>query len=172
MTMRFLAKMMFVVVVLGSPVQAEIFKCVVNGKTVFSDTKCGSSAEVIDVEEATKPTGTQFSSDAMKEMGSAMGKERRQKELDRSIERQQDKIDKIIDDYNTKRERLNKALSDHKNKAFNNNWSTHSYKREQYYEKKRQLRNEINETYRRYRSDKEIAYKKLKQLKTERRQLR
>lgn len=150
---------------------AEIFKCTVNGKTVFSDSHCGESAEIIDVEEATKPTGTKFSTDSMDSMGQEMGKERRIKELDRDIDRQQTKINSIIEDYNSKRASLEKEMSDHKSNAYNKNWNKNPYKREQYYERQREIQNQINDTYRRYKSDKEIGYKKLQQLRQERHQI-
>ncbi len=167
-------KVLILLVSVLLPLQSygTIYKCVVNGKTVFSDTRCGKTAEKVDVSESTKPTGTQFSTDSMQDMGSTMGKERRKKELDRAIERQQKHVDKIINDYNQKRERLNDEMAEHKKTAYQGDWGKHPYKREKYYDKRRRIQNEIDETYRRYKSDKEMAYRKLNDLKSERRKLR
>ncbi|MCX4186537.1 DUF4124 domain-containing protein [Methylophaga sp. OBS4] len=45
--MRFLTALLALVLVL--PVQAEIYKCTVNGKTQFSDQPCSDKAEIIEL---------------------------------------------------------------------------------------------------------------------------
>jgi hypothetical protein len=154
--------------VLAFHTQAEIYKCTSNGRTSFSDTPCGDSAEVVDVSASTEKTGAQFSNEEMDVLGSQMGKERRRDELDRDIARTQKEIDSILDNYNAKKARLERELAEHKNKEQYKNWKNHQYKRDQYYEKKRDLNNQINAAYREYKADREKAYNKLSTLKRER----
>ena len=165
-------KLLFLLLLASLPANSEIYKCKVNGKTIFSDTPCGDSAVVVDVKEATKPTGTQFSDPDMQSLGNKMGKERRLEELTRAISKQQKHIEKLHVNYNNQRTRLENDLARHRERKDSSTWRNHAYKREKYYEKERTLRNKINQIYREYKADREQAYNKLSSLKEQRRRIR
>ncbi len=166
-------RLLSILLLAGSSVcQAEIYKCTSGGKTVFSDQPCGEEAEIIDVSESTKKTGTQFSNDEMQSLGNSMGKERRQEELDLAISRQEREIQNIIDSYTSTRARLDEELTNHRSSADRENWHNHPYKKDKYYKKDKQIRDQIDHVYRQYRADREKAYNRLASLKKQRRNIR
>ncbi|MBL4867900.1 MAG: DUF4124 domain-containing protein [Pseudomonadales bacterium] len=152
-------------------VQAEIYKCSDNDRVVYSDSPCGKEVEMIDVEELTKSKGVRFSSDDIKIIGNLLGKERKRIELDRSITKQENKIDKIIDEYSRKTKDLKTELAELNKTKNTASWVKHSYKKEQYYEEKTRLNDEVKEVRRSYKTEKEKAYNKLYSLRADRRRI-
>ncbi|MCG8313529.1 MAG: DUF4124 domain-containing protein [Pseudomonadales bacterium] len=152
-------------------VPAEIYKCDNNGKTEFSDEPCGASAEVIEVAPV-KPTGTKLSNDSMEQLSEELQSERHKRELDRQIDNQYKKIETLGDKYNRKMSELKEDLADLQNDKFNYNWSNQPSKRRSYYDKKNRIQNEISETRRQYKLDKQLAYDKLYRLKQKRNRMR
>ena len=150
------------------PAQAEVYKCISGDRTVFADSPCGENAEVIDVSASMQQTGTQFSNDEIDALGSQLGKKRRQQELERDIARIQREINDILDDYNLKKAHLERELAEHKQRKYYFNWKHHHYQRDKYYEKRRELKNEIKAADREFKADREKAYNKLSSLRRER----
>lgn len=150
---------------------SEIYKCAEADRTVYSDVPCSPSAETMDVSEAIKPTGAQLSNEASRQLGEQMGRDRKVRSLERAIASQEKNIAVILEDYNTERDRLDRALEAHKNNKDRDGWSGHPYKRERYYEEKRKLEGAIKSLKRDFRAQREIAYNKLYSLQRERSQL-
>ncbi|MBV1884404.1 MAG: DUF4124 domain-containing protein [Pseudomonadales bacterium] len=153
-------------------VQAEIYKCTDNEQTVYSDSPCGTGEEIIDLHDLVQPTGARFSTDEMDALGQSLGKERKTKELSRSIKEQQRKIDNLVDNYTAKTKQLKaelRVLNDKKNTA---SWKAHPYKKEQYYDKKQILNDKIKELRQSYIVVKEKAYNRLYSLRADKRRLR
>lgn len=152
-------------------VNAEVYRCVVDGKTQYSDEPCGASAEVVDVSEAQKPTGANLQNPDLKAMGETLSDDRRQRELQKAIADQHKKIERLSKNYDRTRTRLQDQLDNLENKSQYRNWRTNEDRRKKYKEKRRELRNEKKSVERRYKGDKEAAYLKLRQLEREERRL-
>jgi len=151
--------------------RAEVYKCIEDGRTIFSDSPCGDSAVVVDVSISKQKTGAQFSNQAMDELGSQLGKERRTAELAREITRAEQNINDILDNYNLEKARLERELAEHRQKKYYNNWKSHRYLRDEYYETQQDLRNQLRAARREYKAEREKAYNKLASLRREQNQL-
>lgn len=152
-------------------VSAEIYKCEVNGKLSFSDAPCGDSAEVIQV-EAPQKTGSKLTTDSMDQLSGELHKDRKQRETDKAIERQQKHIENLADKYHKTLNDLEEKLVKVKSDYYYRNGGANSGKQKMLYEKKRRLQNKISDTKRRYKTDKQQAYNKLYRLKQERKKYR
>lgn len=150
---------------------AQIYKCEKQGKTSFSDEPCGDNAQVIEVKPVEK-VGTKITSDSMEDLSGELHRERKQRELDTSIERQYKHIEKLADRYHKNLNDLEDELLKLRSNSYYRANTTSTAKQKMLYEKKRRIRNKISETKRRYRTDKQLAYDKLYRLKSERRKYR
>ncbi len=158
------------------PAFAEIYKCVVNGKTTFSDSTCGDNAKVIEMEVSprSKPSvDSGMMNQKMKAITKELSHDRRKREVESGIERQERDIERLRKKHNAQIKKLDKALAQAKS-DYNRSWSNSSaqYKRDDYYDRKEALRNEIKETNRRYYDELRSAKGKLSRLRKEQRQLR
>lgn len=150
---------------------AEIYKCDKNGKVSFSDEPCGDTAQVIKVEPVQK-TGAKLTSDSMENLSGELHNDRKIRELDKAIERQQQKIENQAEKYHTTLNSLQEKLRKVKDKYAYKSYAYRSSNQKMYLQQKRKLQDKISETKRRYKTDKQFAYDKLYRLKQERRQYR
>ena len=164
-------KTFLILLLIPLAVSAEIFKCTQNGSVIFSDSPCGANSKVIHIEPPAKH-GTKLSSKEMEALTDEMYTDRRREELDYSVRKQLDKIEKIETGYNKKRSKLETELTEHKASRNDYKWRGSNAKRDRFYKKKNDIKDAIAETKRQYRSDRRLAYLKLSQLKEQRRKLK
>ena len=157
--------------ILSFDVNAQVYRCVMDGKTQYSDEPCGADAELVDVSEAQKPTGANLQNPDLKAMGEELSDDRRQRELQKAIADQHKKIERLSKNYDRTRTRLQDQLDNLENKSQYRNWRANDDRRKKYKQKRRELRNEKKSVERRYKGDKEAAYLKLRQLEKEERRL-
>lgn len=150
---------------------AEVYKCNEKGKTIYSDAPCGDSAEVVELRSLEK-TGTQLTTDSMEALSEDLQKDRKTRELNKDVEDQHRKIEKIEEHYQRDINKLNDQLADHRNKKDYKLWRTHPDKKKSYYAKEREIQNKISSTKLKYKSDKRLAYDKLYELKRQQRRYR
>ena len=143
---------------------ADIFKCIENGKTIFSDSPCGDSARVIHIEPPVR-SGTNISNKKLELLADELHTNRLKKEHEHKIKKQFNKIESIESDYIKKLSKLEDELTEHKASRNDYKWSGSNSKRDRYYKEKNNLKDKIAETKRKYRSDRHLAYLKLSQLK-------
>jgi len=159
------------VLTLFSQARGEIYKCMEEGRTIYADSPCGESAEKIDVSASAEKTGTQFSNEEIDALGYQLGNQRRSKELERDIVSTQEAIDNLIDDYTARKTRLEAELAEHRSRSYRHNWQHSHYKRDNYYEKKRFLQNQLKAADREFKAAREKAYNKLASLRRQRKRL-
>lgn len=152
-------------------VYAEIYKCEHNGKVSFSDEPCGEAAEVIEVQNVGN-TGTRLTTDSMEKVSDELYTDRRKRELDKAIADQYKKIERLADDYDKDLTTLQKQLVELTEGRDYGAWRSHPYKYKDYKKRKLEIKNQIKQVKRKYKSDKQLAYDKLYQLKSQRRELR
>tara|TARA_R110002049_G_C9168792_1_gene561673 strand:+ start:3169 stop:3624 length:456 start_codon:yes stop_codon:yes gene_type:complete len=145
-------------------VSAEIFQCIDDGKTTFSDVPCGDNAKLIHIEPPIR-SGAELSNRKLKNLADDMHSDRMVRELEHQIERQFNQIENIESAYLEKVATLETELRDHKALRNDYKWSGNEYKRNGYYKKKNEIEDEISSTRRQYRSDRRLAYIELSKLK-------
>lgn len=150
---------------------AEIYKCVENGKTVFSDVPCGNNQTLIQIDTEVK-NGYQLSNPKLEKLADDMQSDRVRHELETQIERQLQKIEEIESDYLKNSARLESELREHKAAKNDYKWSGSEAKRNNYRKRLNELNDELSETKRKYRSDRRLAYIELAQLKEKQRNQR
>ena len=149
---------------------AEIYKCVDNGKTVFSDAPCGGNQTVIQIDTEVR-NGYQISTPNLEKLADEMQSDRVRAELEYKIERQYQKVEDIDADYQKTIERLEVELREHKAAKKDYKWSGNDYKRSNYRERLNELKDAISATKRKYKSDRRLAYIELSKLKEQLRKL-
>lgn len=145
-------------------VSAEIFQCVNNGQTTFSDTPCGDDAKLIHVEPPARH-GSKLSNRKLGKLADDMHSERMKRELENQIERQFNHIENIESAYLDKVNVLESELRELEAARNDYKWSGNKYKRKNYNKEKREIQDKISSTKRKYKSDRRLAYIELSKLK-------
>lgn len=163
-------KSLFLLLVVPICASAEIYKCVENGNTVFSDMPCGGNQTVIEIDTSVKQ-GYQLSNPNLEKLADEMQSDRVRAELELKIERQHQKIENIETDYQKNIDQLEAELREHKAAKKDYKWSGNDYKRSNYRERLNELKDAVSATRRKYKSDRRLAYIELAKLKEKLRKL-
>ncbi|WP_087460311.1 DUF4124 domain-containing protein [Oleiphilus messinensis] len=153
---------------------AKIYKCVVNGKTVYSDEVCGDGAQEMDIKITPAPSkpAQAPSTQEIEKLTEDMARDRQVRELDRAIVAQERKIERLKNDFNDTIQRLEQELADVRS-DLDRAWRDKSakYTRQDLRDKKRDIQNQISDIRRRHYTEVGKAQDELYQLRKKRRRL-
>jgi len=146
----------------SSTAAAQIFQCLEDDTSVFSDSPCGKNSKVIQV-DAPRRNNMQLSTPNASQLADEMHSSRKKRELKNSISRQRHRLKNLKNNYADRRNELQKELDkvESVKKLYKRGGS--SLQRKQLRHSEKRIREKLSDLEGRYRSNEASAKSALKE---------
>ncbi len=165
-TMKLLLTLLLPLLLTAFYARADVYRCQQGDKVIFSDVPCGDNAEAIELKQPAS-SGTRLSNDAIEAVSESLAKDRAQRELERDIESQRQRIEDLQDKYAQRLEDLQTQLNDLEERIDRAYYGGYPKISLNHKKNRRRLRQDIRELKQNHKIKLERARDKMKNLKEE-----